>query len=135
MAIEESRPASLASIDDFLLTVGRLNVRKNLAFTCLAAIRSGAISASFPLVIAGSVHGRSEDWPPEVQRAIADGAIILPGYVADEELAWLYGHCRAFLFFSRGEGFGLPPLEALRAGGEVLASDIPVMREILGEHA
>ncbi|MFW1401537.1 glycosyltransferase, partial [Vibrio parahaemolyticus] len=54
----------------------------------------------------------------------------LPGYVSDGELAWLYGNCRAFLFFSRGEGFGLPPLEALLAGAEVVASDIPVMREI-----
>lgn len=135
LSVQESRPAALASIDQFFLTVGRLNVRKNLAFTCQSAIRSGAISPSFPLVIAGSVHGRGEEWPEEVERAIAEGSIILPGYVSDGELAWLYGNCRAFLFFSRGEGFGLPPLEALLAGAEVVASDIPVMREILGDHA
>ena len=135
LTVPESRPAALASVDQFFLTVGRLNVRKNLAFTCLSAIRSGAISPSFPLVIAGSGHGRGEEWPEEVERAISEGSVILPGYVSDEELAWLYTHCRAFLFLSRGEGFGLPPLEALLAGAEVVASDIPVMREILGDHA
>jgi len=135
LATLESRPAALASTDHFLLTVGRLNVRKNLAFACRAAVRSGAISPRFPLVIAGSVHGRTEDWPKEVLEAIQDGSVVLTGYVSDGELAWLYAQCRAFLFLSRGEGFGLPPLEALHAGAEIIASNIPVMREILDEHA
>lgn len=132
---EASRPAALSGVDDFLLTVGRLNVRKNLAFTCLSAVQSGAISPDFPLVVAGSSHGRAEDWPDEVRRAIDQRSIIVTGYVTDDELAWLYSSCRAFLFLSRGEGFGLPPLEAMQAGAEVIAADIPVMREILGEHA
>lgn len=135
LSVDQARPASLGTVTGFLLTVGRLNVRKNLAYTCHAALKSGAISPTFPLVIAGSVHGLSEDWPEEVGLAIAEGSIVLTGYVSDEELAWLYAHCRAFLFFSRGEGFGLPPLEALRAGAAVIAGDIPVMREILGDHA
>lgn len=135
LEVAETRPAALADIDRFLLTVGRLNVRKNLAFTCRAAVRSGAVSPELPLVIAGSVHGRTEDWPEDVRDAIDSGAIVVTGYVSDSELAWLYSHCRTFLFLSRGEGFGLPPLEALRAGAEVIASDIPVMREILGPHA
>ncbi len=135
LEVAESRPAVLADVDRFLLTVGRLNVRKNLAFTCQAAVRSGAVSPEFPLVIAGSVHGRTEDWPEEVRDAIDSGSIVVTGYVSDPELAWLYSHCRAFLFLSRGEGFGLPPLEAMRAGAEVIASDIPVMREILGPYA
>lgn len=135
LGVERHRPAALADVDRFLLTVGRLNVRKNLGFACLAAVRSGVLSPEFPLVIAGSAHGRTEDWPLEVQTALAAGAIITTGYVSDEELAWLYAHCRAFLFFSRGEGFGLPPLEALHSGAPVIASDIPVMREILGSEA
>ena len=51
--------------------------------------------------------------------------------MADEELAWLYQHCKAFLFPSTYEGFGIPPIEAQAVGAPVLASDIPALREVL----
>ena len=41
----------------------------------------------------------------------------------------------ALVFPSRYEGFGLPPLEALAAGVPVIASSIPPVREVCGEHA
>jgi glycosyltransferase involved in cell wall biosynthesis len=46
-----------------------------------------------------------------------------------------YASALAFLFPSRHEGFGLPLLEALRAGCPVLCSDTPVFREVAGEGA
>lgn len=119
----------------FLLTVGRLNVRKNLEFTCLAAIRSGRLSPDYPLVIAGAFQGKTTIVSPEMEAAVARGDILLLGFVSASELVWLYENADAFLFMSLGEGFGLPPLEALSFGSKVIASDIPVMREILGEHA
>ena len=56
----------------------------------------------------------------------------LIGYVSDEEANALMRNCKAFLFPSFYEGFGIPPLEALSAGTSVVVSDIPVMREIFG---
>lgn len=55
------------------------------------------------------------------------------GYVTDGELKCLIKNCKFFLFPSIYEGFGLPPLEALGLGANVLAGDIPVMREILDD--
>ncbi|MCV7359270.1 glycosyltransferase family 4 protein [Mycolicibacterium fluoranthenivorans] len=55
------------------------------------------------------------------------------GYVSDEQRNWLYSRCAAFLFPSRYEGFGLPPLEAACLGAPVIVSDIPPMREIFGD--
>jgi glycosyltransferase involved in cell wall biosynthesis len=55
------------------------------------------------------------------------------GYVADDQRNWLYSRCAAFLFPSRYEGFGLPPLEAACLGAPVVVSDIQPMREIFGD--
>lgn len=62
--------------------------------------------------------------------------MYLLGYVTDEEAKTLMRDCKAFLFPSFYEGFGIPPLEAVSAGAKkIVVSDIPVMHEIFGETA
>lgn len=53
----------------------------------------------------------------------------------DAELAELYRGASLYLFPSRAEGFGLPPLEAMSAGVPVAAARIPALTEILGDAA
>ncbi len=53
----------------------------------------------------------------------------------DDELAELYRGATLYLFPSRAEGFGLPPLEAMSAGVPVAAARIPALVEILGDAA
>lgn len=53
----------------------------------------------------------------------------------DDELGGLLGSAHAVLFPSLAEGFGLPLVEALQAGTPVIASDIPVFREIAQDEA
>ena len=60
---------------------------------------------------------------------------MFTGYVQDEELVTLLHHATAFAYPSVYEGFGLPPVEAMAAGVPALVSDIPVMREIVGDAA
>ena len=58
------------------------------------------------------------------------------GYVTDGEAKALMANCRAFLFPTLYEGFGIPPLEAIACGApRVIVSDTPCMREIYGPHA
>ena len=57
------------------------------------------------------------------------------GYVTDEVRNYLYSNCESFLFPSRYEGFGMPPLEAALLGSRVVVSDIEPLREIFGEEA
>ncbi len=55
------------------------------------------------------------------------------GYVSDEEAKELIANCRAFLFPSYYEGFGIPPLEALSIGAKAVVSDRSCMKEIFGD--
>jgi len=54
---------------------------------------------------------------------------------SDAELRQLYGAASGLLMASNHEGFGLPIIEAAQAGLPVLARDLPVFREVAGEHA
>ena len=132
---EPRRPAALAGVDGFLLSVGRLNVRKNVAAALLGALASGTVSPSTPIVVVGEEQGKGAELPAEVVHAASEGAVRFLGRTDDAELAWLYRHTRGLVFLSLDEGFGMPTLEAERFGATVVASDIPVFREILGDHA
>ena len=57
------------------------------------------------------------------------------GQVTDDELSGLYHNCQAYLFLSLQEGFGLGPLEAASNEALIIASDIPVLHEILTDGA
>ncbi len=57
------------------------------------------------------------------------------GYVSDEQLKGLYRNALCFVFPSRYEGFGIPPLEAMAMGCPVVASSIDAVKEVCGDAA
>ena len=61
--------------------------------------------------------------------------VVFEGYVAEQQKWALLKGARLLLFPSFLEGFGLPVAEALAVGTPVVISDIPVFRELFGEHA
>ena len=61
--------------------------------------------------------------------------ILLTDYLHDEDLRALYASCRAFIYPSLYEGFGLPPLEAMACGAPVIASRIAALTETTGDAA
>lgn len=63
--------------------------------------------------------------------SIPDNVHML-GYISDEDACSLMKNCRAFIFPSLYEGFGLPPLEALALGADVIASQTTSLPEVLG---
>jgi glycosyltransferase involved in cell wall biosynthesis len=54
---------------------------------------------------------------------------------SDDYLAELYDHCACLIAASLGEGFGLPLVEAAQHKLPIIARDLPVFREIAGDHA
>lgn len=127
-----SRPEHVPHDAFYFLAVGRLNVRKNLGRLTEAYGNFrrlvGSRNTCPELLIVGVPDGKRE---AERHR---DGVDYL-GATTDGELAWLYRHCRAFFFPSLDEGFGIPPIEARHFGATVCASNIPPVRESLGDAA
>ncbi|HLM06927.1 MAG TPA: glycosyltransferase family 1 protein [Blastococcus sp.] len=109
---------------EYLLAVGTREPRKNLA-ALVAAHRAAGPDRVLPLVLVGP-----PGWGADVTAGA--GVHLLP-YLPADELRALVAGAAALVFPSRYEGFGLPALEALAAGTPVLANDIPVLREVLGD--
>lgn len=112
----------------YLLAVGTLDARKGLDVLFTAFRSAGPALGDARLVVVGPDGFRSD-----AVRAAAEAAadrVILRGPVDDAELASLYRGAVALALPTRAEGFGLPVLEALAAGTPVLASDLPVLREV-----
>jgi glycosyltransferase involved in cell wall biosynthesis len=136
-ALQTAEPEPVPGLTggEFFLSVGRLNVRKNLARAIEGALLSGRLSPSRPLVIVGDKSGRAEILGKNADAAIASGAVRFTGQVRDAQLRWLYSNCVLMIYLALDEGHGLPPLEAISFGARALVSDIPVMHENLGYHA
>lgn len=114
----------------YLLYVGSLYPHKNVesVVRALKLIKDKEIN----LVIVSSRNIFAERFMGFIRKEEAGELIKFLGYVPDEELAVLYKNSEAFIYPTLSEGFGLPGLEAMTAGTPVLASDIPVLREVYG---
>lgn len=87
------------------------------------------------LVVAGDWSGRYGSEMQERIRQLGLTNVVCLDNVSTEEKIWLYDHCRAFLFPSQCEGFGLPPVEAMYYGKPVFLSELTSLPEVGGEHA
>jgi len=116
-------PQSPVPAKPFVLTVSSLDPRKN--FANLIEAFKGIENCS--LYIVGS---HNPIFNQEGSMKATSDTIRFLGRVSDEELVRLYNQCVCFIFPSIYEGFGLPTIEAMRCGCPVLASDIPVLREV-----
>lgn len=87
------------------------------------------------LVLTGCDTGRGRAVRGEADRLGLGDAVRFAGYVDDAELAGLLAGCRALLFPSRYEGFGIPVVEAFAAGRPVLCSAAGSLPEVAGDAA
>jgi glycosyltransferase involved in cell wall biosynthesis len=83
------------------------------------------------------ITGEEDPCYPEVKRTVKElgleHQVVFAGLVPEDELTAFYQTAKMYVFPSLYEGFGLPPLEAMRCGTPVVASKVSCIPEICGE--
>lgn len=116
----------------FYYTVAQLIPHKNLdtLITVMERIVSHKTELPDRLLISG-VNGESRTRLEEQIRVRGlEKNVTLTGFVENEERNALYKYCRAFLFPSVFEGFGMPAIEAMLFGSVVITTDRTCIPEV-----
>ena len=119
----------------YILTLSTIEPRKNVP-ELIEAWRLYRRIDAYPadLVLAGR-KGWKTDSLLEGLSSDELSHVHVTGFVEDNDLPAVYGMAESFVFPSIYEGFGLPPVEASKAGTRVICSDIPCLREVVGNAA
>lgn len=127
-----SRPNILTPGDQFILSVGTFEIRKNYILLYQAAKLAQLQGIKLPkIVIAGKRGWLTEDLEHVIQKdPYAKENLIWINDASDSQLEWLYDNCLFTVFPSIAEGWGLPVVESLRHGKLCLASGVTSMLEI-----
>lgn len=116
------------------LTVSTIEPRKNHRYLLDAFDQLWQVELPVTLTIVGRVGWMVEDMMDRLKKhPELNKRLFVFHDLTDAELSYCYQHATALVFPSITEGFGLPIIEALQQGLPVIASDIPVHREIGGD--
>ncbi len=126
--------------DFYILYLGGYEIHKNIstllhAYTYVAR----ALGEDYPLILAGTKPTTTNEHYPDyadyIQRMGLEKFVRWIGFVDEEDKPVLYRNAETFVFPSRMEGFGLPPLEAMACGTPVVTTDSTSLPEVVGDAA
>jgi glycosyltransferase involved in cell wall biosynthesis len=135
---EETTEAVKARYDiagDYILFVGTLQPRKNLARLIQAFADCRLPIADCRLVIAGKKGWLYDQIFQQVEELGLEGRVVFTDYVPEGDIPVLLSGARLFVFPSLYEGFGLPVLEAMACGTPVVCSNASSLPEVAGDAA
>lgn len=114
--------------------IGSFEPKKNYGFLVEVFERLWARGETARLLIIGRESAECEALVRRLRRHPQQGTLMLTLFDAtDAEVAYAYAQCRALVFPSLAEGFGLPLVEARTRGSLVIASDLPCFVELADE--
>jgi glycosyltransferase involved in cell wall biosynthesis len=119
----------------FIMHVGSPFPHKNIERLVEAFIVLKETQPKLQLVLIG----KKEQYFERLEQTIASHPhrkdIVIPGFVPDESLKWLYQNAEAYVLPALSEGFGLPGLEAMTYGCPLVSSNATCSPEIYGNAA
>ena len=116
----------------FLFSIGQFMSKKNFH----SLVKMLCYIKDFQLVIAGnSSRPYGELVKKEIKKYKLEDRVFLVGRITEKEKHYYLQHCKAFLFPSLFEGFGLPPIEAMAYGKPVFLAKQTSLPEIGGKYA
>ena len=120
---------------NFFLAVGTLEPRKNYINLIKAFGRVNKRYPNYHLIIVGNNGWNYEQIYEEIKINYLQKKVHILGYLSGKSLNNLYNLAKGFVFPSLYEGFGIPPLEAMKCGCPVIASNTSSLPEVVGESA
>ncbi len=126
--------------DFYTLYLGGYALHKNVTTLLLAyTYVVQGVGRQYPLVLAGRKPDKSSPHVPDydgyIRKLGLDEHVRWLGYVDEADKPVIYREAMSFVFPSRYEGFGLPPLEAMACNVPVVATNAPGVDEVLGDAA
>lgn len=123
--------------EKYIYFIGNLEPRKNLSTLLEAYLQlPDAIRQKYSLILAGSKGWKNESLQESLKKAEESGENVRHiGFIDQADSPALYQNASLFVMPSLYEGFGIPILEAMISSCPVVASDIPVLREVGGDAA
>jgi glycosyltransferase involved in cell wall biosynthesis len=121
---------------DYILCVSSIQPRKNLSRLVRAyeSLRNKRGPGKLPkLVLVGKCAWLYDETLRSIEEGRMKDSIILTGYVPQSDLPALYSGSICFVYPSYFEGFGLPPLEAMKCGTPVIAGNRTSLPEVVGD--
>jgi glycosyltransferase involved in cell wall biosynthesis len=109
-------------------------VRKNVDILLQSFELVRSIHPDAQLVLVGAPGFGWDGIRARREKILTSDAVRVVGYLPDSEVAALVRGARVFVYPSRYEGFGIPPLEAMAAGTPVVAAKAGALPEALGDH-
>lgn len=121
------------TIPNFLLYVGAIEPRKNLikAIEVFHQLVTSHQQLVINFYIVGRAGWKNEEVFQSIKRLKLEDKVRFVGYVEDDDLVYFYNACKIFIYLSKYEGFGLPPLEALACGTKIIVGKNSSLQEIL----
>lgn len=122
---------------NFLLYIGAIEPRKNLvkAIEVFYELIKDPKYINYKFYFIGRAGWKNSEVFETIQKLGLQKSVVHLGYIPDEDIPSFYSASKCFIYLSKYEGFGLPPLEALACGTKVIASDNSSLKEILnGEY-
>ena len=121
-------------VGDYILTVGSIQPRKNLPRLIRAFAALCRESNIYPtLVVVGKRGWLYEETLEAADNSQVKEQILFTDYVPESDLPALYTGATCFVYPSYFEGFGIPPLEAMRCGTPTITGDRTCFPEIIGD--
>ena len=112
-----------------LVTVGDFNPRKRFDLLYEMVSRNKDVE----LYHLGPVNSWKDRASKLADLAKKSGNIFLKGEVNEETLIRYLSNADLFVFITEAEGFGIPPIEAMSCGTNVVLNDLPIFKETIGE--
>jgi glycosyltransferase involved in cell wall biosynthesis len=117
----------------YVLAVGTAEPRKDLPGLVRAFAEVAAHHDDVALVLAGPTGWGEQALTDTIARSPARERVVRTGWVTPEELGGLVDQADVLAYPSLYEGFGFPPLQAMRAGVPVIATRAGSLPEVLGD--